>query len=156
MPAVIALAFPIAALAHAGLATTSPEDRERLDNPPNEVVLIFEGELDPDGSGFVVTDADGADVGTGTLDLEVADRNELRGQVSIEADGAYTVAWTSRAADGHEEAGEFSFIVGGSDTAAPNTAVPAPNDGWPPALVVIGALLVVFAALIVARRVILR
>ncbi len=146
----LALLAPAPAAAHAPLASTTPADGEELTSPPDEVVMIFDGELDPESSGFVVTDADGTEVGTGEVDLDVAERNEIRGAVDITDPGDYTVAWTSAAADGHPEEGTFSFSVvdpdgaGGSQD-SPNTAAPAPAGPHP--LVVAGMMLLVLAAI---------
>ena len=132
---VIALT-PMAALAHADLVSSTPAADAELPSPPHEVVLVFGGELTPDGTGFVVTDAGGAVVGEGTLDLDVADRDEVRGTVAIDDPGSYTVAWTSVAVDGHTEAGEFTFAVT-DDATQPDTAarledrrVPSAAVGW--------------------------
>lgn len=127
----VALLAPAPVLAHAGLTSTTPADGEELTSPPDEVVMTFDGELDPEGSGFVVTDADGTEVGAGEVDLEVAERSEMRGAVDISAPGEYTVAWTSAAADGHPEEGTFSFTVVDQDAdgeaqGTPNTAVAEP------------------------------
>jgi hypothetical protein len=146
----VALLAPAPVAAHASLTSTTPADGEELTSPPDEVVMTFDGELDPEGSGFVVTDADGTEVGAGEVDLEVAERNEMRGVVDVSGPGAYTVAWTSAAADGHPEEGTFTFSVvdpdaaaGGQDT--PNTALPA-QPGLHP-FVLAGLALLAMAAL---------
>jgi len=61
------------------------------------------------------------------VDLDIADRNEMRGDVEISEPGSYIVSWTSVAQDGDEAAGEFTFeyraAAGGSPGEQPNTAV---------------------------------
>jgi methionine-rich copper-binding protein CopC len=146
----VALVAPAPAAAHAPLASTTPADGEELTSPPEEVVMVFDGELDPDGSGFVVTDADGTEVGTGDVDLDIAQRNEIRGLVDITDPGDYTVAWTSAAADGHPEEGTFTFSVVDPDAAGgsqgtPNTAALAPPGPHP--LVLAGMVLLGLAAM---------
>ncbi len=133
--AMVTALTPMAALAHADLVSSTPEADAVLPAPPDEVVLVFGGELNPDGTEFVVTGG-GAVVGEGVLDLNVADRDEVRGTVAIDDPGTYTVAWTSVAVDGHAETGEFSFTVAG-DAAQPDTAarledrhVPSTAIGW--------------------------
>lgn len=163
--AAVALAsLPVAAAAHSDLVSTTPEAGANLDEAATEVVMTFESELQADGSGFVVTDDDGAEVGTGSLDLQVAERNELRGAVEIDEPGVYTVTWTSVAADGFETGGEFAFGYRAEPPApeehddhgeAPDTAMPVPQQG-PDPLVIVGAGLVLVAVLIVARRAVLR
>jgi methionine-rich copper-binding protein CopC len=119
---ILALAAPVAA--HEELTGSDPAAGSTLAEAPTEVVLTFSGELAPE-SGFVVVDADGDDVGVGELDLEVAERNILRGSVTITADGTYTVRWTAVAVDEHPEEGSFTFSVG--EGQAPNTALSSPG-----------------------------
>jgi methionine-rich copper-binding protein CopC len=109
------------AAGHETVVSSEPAAGAVLADPPDEVVVVFSGEIDPDGSSFVVVDASGAQVGAGEVDLAVADRNVLTGAVSIEDDGIYEVRWTAASADGHTEQGSFAFTVG--DEAAPNTAL---------------------------------
>lgn len=145
--------------AHAELTSTSPEDGAELEEPPTEVVVVFDGELDPVASGFLVTDADETEVGRGEVDLEVAERNELRGAVAIDGSGTFTVAWTATAADGHREEGGFTFTVVGGDghgdgddtdgDTTPDTAMVAPSFPSPAAAGVVVVLLT--AGLIVAH-----
>ncbi|MEA2651054.1 MAG: copper resistance protein [Chloroflexota bacterium] len=127
--ATVALAvaiLPSGAMAHAELASSSPAADETLAAAPETVSLVFDGELLPDGTGFTVSNADGGVVGEGELDLTVADRNEIQGDVRVRQPGTYTVAWTAVSADGHEQGGDFAFTV----AAPPNTAVaPAPGMG---------------------------
>ena len=141
------LAAPVAA--HAELVTSSPADGAQLDAVPAEAVLTFSAELDPQGSGFTVSDPDGDEVGSGTVDLQVADRNVLRGSIAGTARGTYTISWTAVAADGHEETGTLHFSVGGAglaDTSMPAGSVPTARIGW--------ILLAAACAGLVARRVI--
>jgi methionine-rich copper-binding protein CopC len=51
-----AAAQPAVALAHAELISSVPADGAQLDAAPAGVSLVFDGELLPDGTGFVVTD----------------------------------------------------------------------------------------------------
>lgn len=145
------IALPAVAFAHAELASSDPSPRERLDEAPSEVTITFDGELAPE-SAFTVTDADGRDVGTGSLDLDVAERNVLRGAVTITEPGVYTVTWIAVSDDGHPEEGSFAFgyeaDVTGTST-APNTALPGTRNGpWVP----IGAALLLLAAATADRR----
>jgi methionine-rich copper-binding protein CopC len=115
-------ALPSGAMAHGELASSSPAADETLATAPETVTLVFEGELVPDGTGFIVSKADGGVVGQGELDLTVADRNEIQGDVRVRQPGTYTVAWTAVSADGHEQQGDFAFTV----AVPPNTAVARP------------------------------
>ncbi|MEO6578716.1 MAG: copper resistance CopC family protein [Candidatus Limnocylindria bacterium] len=124
MALLLMAAVPMSALGHSGLAESTPADGSTLAQAPNEVRLVFSGELVPDGTGFTVVDEFGTVVGKGTLDLDVADRNEVNGPVTVEAPGPYTVRWSSTALDGHHEEGQlvFSFDLG-SDAPSPDTAL---------------------------------
>ncbi|HET6380138.1 MAG TPA: copper resistance CopC family protein [candidate division Zixibacteria bacterium] len=116
-------AIPAVAAAHVHLVSTTPEAGANLDEAPTEVTIEFDGELDPDHSSFTVTDADGTEVGSGAVDLTVADRNVLTGAVTITEPGVYTVAWEVTGLDGHAISGTFSF---GFDT---DEAIPEPTEG---------------------------
>ena len=127
----LTVAAPVAA--HAELVTTTPIDGAQLDAVPAEAVLSFSAELDPVSSGFVVTGPDGEPAGSGTVDLQVPDRNVMRGSMTGSGDGTYSIAWTAVAADGHEGTGTLKFTVGGealADTALPPTPGPAALIGW--------------------------
>jgi methionine-rich copper-binding protein CopC len=146
LPALAALlAAPGMTAAHAELVSTEPADGANLDQPPTEVVITFDGELQEDGSGFVVSDAEGAEVGAGSLDLDVADRNVLRGAVTIAQPGAYTVDWTVIAADGDEQTGTFMFGY----QARPDTALMPPHAGSP---AVPAGVAILLAGLVVGAR----
>jgi methionine-rich copper-binding protein CopC len=147
--AMLLVALPATALAHAELVSSRPAADSVLDTGPEEVVVTFDSELDPDASSLQVLAADGAVIAEGGVDLDVADRNVLRAEASISRDGAYSVVWTAASIDGHVESGEFGFQVGPPPTnGVANTALPAPvpNPG------VIGALLLALSAGIVVRR----
>lgn len=127
----LGLVAPVAA--HTEFVEATPADGARLDAVPPEVVLTFSAELDPDGSRFSVTAPDGSVAGSGTVDLQVADRNVLRGPIGGDAHGAYAIAWTAIAADGHEETGTLRFSVGAAglaDTALPYGSGPSGLVGW--------------------------
>lgn len=140
----LAVAAPV--VAHAELVDATRTDGAHLSAVPNEVVLTFSDELNPAGSGFAIAGPDGSEAGGGTVDLEVADRNVMRGTIIGAASGAYSIGWTAVAADGHEETGTIGFTVGTTDVA--DTAVPAP----PAPTALVGWLCVAASALLVARR----
>lgn len=157
------LAVPAAVAAHADLESSTPEAGASLETAPTDVVLEFSGELTAD-SGFVVTDADGATVGAGELDLDIADRNVISGTVEITDPGVYTVAWTAVSVDGHTEEGSFEFGVqadasastGGEDSH--DGASESPDTALPPGVSrnrapLAGLLLVAGAAVLAVRRV---
>jgi copper resistance protein C len=157
------LAIPAVASAHVELVSSSPEAGDNLDSAPTEVNVTFDDELDPDHSSFTVTDAGGNEVGSGEVDLTVADRNVLRGEVTIADPGVYLVSFTVAGVDGHEIEGTFSFgfntdeaipePTGGEHDEGPDTALPYRQ---PSPLPVAGALLIALAAVLGVRRLTLR
>jgi len=106
--------------AHEELVTSEPAAGAVLDAPPQEVVLTFSGELTPD-SGFILFSPADDEVGTGALDLTVADRNVLRGDGVDAGEGSYTVLWNAVGADGHPLEGTLTWTVGSAEQ--PNTAL---------------------------------
>jgi methionine-rich copper-binding protein CopC len=143
--AVVLTALPATTLAHAELERSEPAADAVLDAPPTQVVITFDSELDPDTSSLAITDAGGASVGAGGVDLDVADRDVLRAAVAITDDGEYDVAWTAGSIDGHVETGAFTFRVG---SPVADTALPAPSPG----LALMGAVILVLAATLALRQ----
>jgi methionine-rich copper-binding protein CopC len=143
--ALLLVAIPAIASAHAELASSTPAAGANLDSPPTKVTLTFSGdangELDPSGSSFTVTDAAGKNLATGQVDLSVADRNVMTADVSISEPGVYTVKWTSKSSDGASLSGSFSFGYkasaaipepsGGHEHETPNTSVAPSGNGAP-------------------------
>ena len=141
--------LPTLALAHTELTASDPADGSTVSDAPDEVVLTFAAEVD-EGASFTVFDPDGVEVGSGGLDLEVADRNVLRGNLEVATSGEYTVAWSVIGDDGHEVEGEVTFMYDPENKpSTPDTALPV-GTGSPATL--IGTLLVVLAATIPVRR----
>jgi copper resistance protein C len=163
MAAVALLAIPAVASAHVELVSSSPDAGANLDTAPTEVTVTFDDELDPDHSTFTVADADGNEVGSGEVDLTVADRKVMHGDVTISDPGVYTVSYTVAGVDGHEIEGTFSFgfntdetipdPTGGEHDEGPDTALPYRQ---PSPLPMVGALLIGLAALLGVRRLALR
>jgi methionine-rich copper-binding protein CopC len=146
---------PATLLGHVEMIDSSPEAGSSLESPPAEVIITFGEELDPQASTFTVSDAEGHVVGNGEVDLTVADRNVLRGDVEITEPGVYTVGYTVTGLDGHEIGGAFSF---GFDTdeeipEPPDTALPAPLPApGNPLPSVLGAALLLSAVAVLRRR----
>lgn len=143
------LMVPALALGHTELAASDPADGSSVTDPPSEVVLTFEGEVG-DGSSFEVTGPGDEPAGTGEVDLDVADRNVLHGEITVDEPGVYRVAWSVVGEDGHPVEGEVTFTYDPEGEATtPDTALPV-GRGAPLAL--IGTLLVALAVAIPARR----
>lgn len=144
--------LPTLALAHTELTASDPADGSTISDAPDEVVLTFAAEVD-DGASFTVLDPEGAEVGSGGLDLEVADRNVLRGQAEVASGGVYTVVWSVTGTDGHGVEGEVTFTYDPEhEPSTPDTALPA---GTGSAASLVGALLIVLALTIPLRRALL-
>ncbi len=138
-----------ATLAHAELVLTTPADGALLAAAPDDVRLEFSDELRPDGSGFVISDANGADLAEGSLDLDVADRNVLRAPFPSGALGEVTVTWTSHAVDGHRAQGSMTFTIVEPAT-PPDTSMSPPRPMN--ALLVFAGTLLLGAAVSLAVR----
>jgi methionine-rich copper-binding protein CopC len=146
-----------AVVAHIEVVSSSPAAGANLSSPPAEVTITFDDELEP-GSSFTVTGGGSAEVGTGEVDLTVADRNVMTGPVTITEPGIYTVIYTAAGMDGHEVAGIFSFgylatatIPVPTGDEGPDTAMAVTSRN--PALLLLGVLFVAAAALILLRRI---
>jgi copper transport protein len=107
--ALLALAFPAAASAHASLRTADPGFRERLARSPRAIVLSF------DQGVTVLPDAIAVYGPSGRVRVEtVRVSNEAR---HVEAPvrrlprGPYTVRWHVVSADGHVVSGVYTFGV---------------------------------------------
>jgi len=107
--ALVALALPASASAHATLKTTSPTYRERLDTPPTRVTLRFDQQVTVMPRSIQVLTAKGRLV---SLRPQAgSDRRELEVPVRRLRRGAYTVRWQALSADGHVVSGVFTFGV---------------------------------------------
>ena len=158
--AALIAAVPGAAAAHVELQSSTPAAGENLDTAPTEVTLTFDDELDPDESSFTVVDADGNEVGSGEVDLTVADRNVMAGEVTITDPGVYTVEYFVVGDDGHEVTSTFSFGYDADEPIPETTADEPPSTALPrpttPLATLIGSLLVVLAGVIGVSRLALR
>jgi len=159
--ALLAATSVSAVAAHVELVTSTPAAGSNLPIAPTEVTITFDDELDPDLSSFTVNDAGSVEVGAGEVDLTVADRNVMTGQVTITEPGVYTVIYQVAGVDGHRLQGTFSFgyqattaIPGPTGDEGPDTAMRQPSRGS--GLVFLGALLVVASASLVGRRLVAR
>jgi methionine-rich copper-binding protein CopC len=144
--------------AHVELISSSPVAGANLSTIPTEVTITFDDELDPDSSHFEVTDSASVQVGSGEVDLTVADRNVMTGPVTITAPGVCTVSYAVAGIGGHVLNGTFSFgyqatsaIPGSTGGEGADTAM-APRGG-PSVLLLLGWILLISSGVIAARRI---
>ena len=145
------------ASAHVVLVSSSPVAGANLSTAPTEVTITFDDELDPDLSSFTVTGPGSTEVGSGEVDLTVADRNVMAGPVAITVPGVYTVTYDVAGVDGHVLTGTFSFgyqatttIPDPTSDEGPDTAMsePQPRTG----LIILGACLLLATAITFRQR----
>jgi copper resistance protein C len=116
------------ALAHDGLASTSPSAEETLADP-DAVVLDFSGPPQSFGTRVEVTGPDGADVSDGAV--EILDGTVTQPLAADLLAGDYAVEWRVTSSDGHPLSGSFDFTVSappgaGGPVSAPSSAAAAP------------------------------
>ena len=107
--ALVTLAFPAAASAHATLGRTAPQYGSRVDSSPKVVRLSFDQSVDALPDAIRVYDAKGRLLSGATRSS--ADHRTIAAPVSRLARGGYTVRWRAVSADGHVVSGVFTFGV---------------------------------------------
>ncbi|MFW5415650.1 copper resistance protein CopC [Nocardiopsis sp. CNT-189] len=118
------------AQAHDRLIDAAPGDGEALESPPEEVALVFSGELLDVGAAVTVVDAEGEAVASGEPEVDGA---EVVQAVDGLPDGGYAVRWRVVSGDGHPVSGGFGFTVGDPDAPVPDPAQGAPQASPSPA-----------------------
>jgi len=126
--ALIALAAPSAAAAHATLVGTSPADGAVLAQAPRSVRVFFDDTVRAGTHNAAVSNRGGASV--------LAGKPRAQGRVltirlrSGLADGGYSVRWSIVSDDGHPEEGVLAFGVGAGNTAPRSVLDAAAPLGW--------------------------
>ena len=154
--ALVALLVPAAASAHVTLVSSEPVTQSRVDVPPTEVRLTFNGPVTIAPNAVRVLAPDGTLV-SGPARTE-GGGHVVVAPVSGIVDGkGYTVRWRVIGSDGHSPAGVFTFGVGIA-APAPTDAVGASGTTWRDDLArwgVFGALALLIGPLVV-RLVVIR
>jgi copper transport protein len=134
LAAVVCVATPLPAHAHAVLTASSPGDGASVEQPPSEVLLTFNEAPDPALSMVQLLDSSGTPQGVGKVEAVPGQPTRLRVPLPRLSQGTYTVTWrTTSSADGHTTAGAVAFGVGvaapaaGSEGVAAVVASPAPT-----------------------------
>ena len=105
--ALVALALPTQAFAHATLYLTQPAFKQRLAASPARIVLHFDQGVKAFPDSIKVLTASGRVV-SGTAGAG-ASANDVVVPVRRLAKGGYTVRWHALSADGHSIGGVFTF-----------------------------------------------
>jgi methionine-rich copper-binding protein CopC len=123
--ALIALALPITASAHADLVSATPADKSTVSRTPSEIVLTFSESLNPTKSSMVLLDSSSSQVAKAGVDP--ADDKVMRLTPPALEPGAYEIDWTSAALDGHLLRGKVTFTVTEPTPSPTATATSAPT-----------------------------
>jgi len=110
----LALTLPASAFAHATLLHASPSFRERLDQPPRDVVLRFDQTVTALPGAIRVLRLDGRNVAGRTRVR--GDGRQVVARVPTLPRGPYTIRWSVISSDGHVISGVYTF---GVEVAAP-------------------------------------
>jgi copper transport protein len=122
--AVVALALPAAASAHAYLTKTFPSASGVLDKAPPDVELTFDEAVEPRFAIVSVTDAGAHSETDGTVHRSPANPDTLIVPLKHVAEGWYLVYWRAISVDGHPVQGAFTFAVGPNPGPAPQFVIP--------------------------------
>jgi copper transport protein len=113
--ALVALAFPGAAFAHASLAREFPAFKQELTRSPRRVVLQFDQTVQAVPHAIVVLTQNGTNLAGAAR--AITSRRELVAPLPRLPRGPYTIRWEALSNDGHVVSGVYTFGVG----------VPAPS-----------------------------
>jgi copper transport protein len=153
--ALLALVVPAAASAHVTLVSSQPVTQSKVDTPPTEVRLTFNGPVAISANAIRVLAPDGTLV-SGPAKTE-GGGNVVVAPVSGIVDGkGYTVRWRVVGEDGHSPAGVFTFGVGIA-APEPTGAVGASGTTWRDDLArwgVFGALALLIGPLVIRLAII--
>lgn len=120
--AVLAVA-PARALAHAELASSSPEQGAIVADPVGVVTLTFSEAVEPTATGYRVTLPDGTDIVPAATSADGAKWDLAFDPVDA---GAVAVGYDVISLDGHPIVGELTFTVAAAPGGTAGTATVAP------------------------------
>ena len=123
-----ALVLPATASAHVTLVSSEPVTQSRVDTPPTEVVLRFNGPVTITPNALRVLAPDGSVV-SGPARTESGGHVVVAPVSGLTTGQGYTVRWRVIGEDGHSPAGVFTFGVGVA-APAPTDAVGASGTTW--------------------------
>jgi copper transport protein len=123
--AVVCLAVPASALAHAALLRTTPSASGTVNGSPARVALTYSEAIEPRFAIISVTDAGGHSQAASPPARSAANPDEIVVPVRHMARGWYLVYWRVISADGHPVRGAFTFAVGPNPGPAPQFVIPS-------------------------------
>lgn len=110
--AVLAVAAPAIAAAHAFPNNSSPHVGATMSTSPKTVKVWFDGEIEPVFSTLIVKNAAGKQVSDGKGKLGSSNHALLEASLPAPLpSGNYNVYWSVIAHDGHHTEGHFAFSV---------------------------------------------
>jgi len=121
--------------AHAKLLRTQPENNATIKQPPQDVELWFNEELQPQFNTITVTDQNGKRVDKNNISL-AEDNKKLHIDLENVGSGTYTVMWKVLSADQHTMKGQFTFkveISSGAGATPTQSSAQAASPQTPPA-----------------------
>jgi copper transport protein len=123
--ALLALAAPVAASAHAYLVKTSPTPGAILDVPPRTVALTYDEAVEPRFALISVTNARGEQQTTAPVHRSPSNPDTLVVPLrSHLPSGWYLIYWRAISVDGHPVQGGFTFAVGPNPGPQPQFVIP--------------------------------
>jgi copper transport protein len=128
LAALLALALPGSAWAHATLLKTTPAASTLLSTPPTHVGLVYSEAVEPRFAVVSVTDAFGHSQTAGQPARSPQDPHELDVPLARLREGWYLVFWRVISADGHPVRGVFTFSVGPNPGPSPEFVVPSLSE----------------------------
>lgn len=97
--------------AHAFPLRSEPKVGSEVKQPPTQVKIWFDGDIEPAFSTLKVTGPDGKEVDANDTKVDEKEHNLLTVSVPHLAPGKYKVKWEVVATDAHRTEGDFTFTV---------------------------------------------
>lgn len=120
--AVLAIAGAGSATAHVMLESSTPADQATLSVLPSTIELVFSADMEPAGSGIVITKS-GSPVPSKVT--QPTSRRLIVAPDTPLSDGGYLLNWTVKAGDSHPRSGAVGFAIAQAAEAAPEPGRPA-------------------------------
>ena len=118
--AILALAAPDVAFAHARLSSANPAPNAILTTAPTTITITFTESLDQSGSDIIVYNQEGKQVSIGKGKVDTSDAKKMTVQMhGVDSEG-YSVVWRSKSlVDGDPFTGAYGFTVSKDATPSP-------------------------------------